>query len=144
MLKKKVLANDVIKGTPTRPGRNYEIQNRLNRLKDRQEPKNNNNNDLSPPPSPPFFPPLLPHYSYHLHQHHFNPYHQFLICFNHKLPEQPIIFSLHHRFLIRFNHQLPEQTKILEIFISLHSFLLSTNLALKGHQITYLALTLLC
>ena len=60
-VKKKVLANDVIKGAPTLPSRDYEIQNRLNRLKDCQEPKNNNNNNLSPPPSllppPPPSPP---------------------------------------------------------------------------------------
>ena len=55
-VKIKVLANGVIKGVPTPPSRDYEIH-RLNRLKDRQEPKNNNNNNLSPPPSPPFFPP---------------------------------------------------------------------------------------
>ena len=29
----------------------------MNRLNDRQEPKNNNNNNLLPPPSPPFFSP---------------------------------------------------------------------------------------
>ena len=63
-VKRKVLANDIIKGAPTPPSRDYEIQNRLNRLKERQEPKNNNNNTLSPPPSPlppspsaPFIPP---------------------------------------------------------------------------------------
>ena len=55
-VKKKVLANDVIKGALTPPSRDYEIQNRFNRLKDCQEPKNNNNNNLSPPPSQPFFP----------------------------------------------------------------------------------------
>ena len=81
-VKKKVLASDLTKGAPTPPGRHCEIQNRLNRLKDCQEPKNNNNNNLSPPPSPPFFLPILLHCSYHLHQHHLNPYQRFLIPFN--------------------------------------------------------------
>ena len=59
-VKEKVLASDLIKGAPTPPGKHYEIQNRLNRSKDRQEPKTNNNNNLSPPPSPPFFSPSPP------------------------------------------------------------------------------------
>ena len=59
-VKKKVLANDVIKGAPTLPSRDYEIQNHLNRLKDCQEPRNNNNNNVSPPPSSPFFSPSSP------------------------------------------------------------------------------------
>ena len=53
---KKVLAKDVIKEAPTPPRRDYEIQHRLNKLKNCQEPKNNNNNNLSPPTSPPFSP----------------------------------------------------------------------------------------
>ena len=59
-VKKKVFASDLIKGAPTTRGRHYEIQNRLNRLKDRQEPKNNNNHNLSPLPFPPFSPPFPP------------------------------------------------------------------------------------
>ena len=55
----KVLALDVMKGSQTSP-RDYEIQNQLSTLKNRQEPKNNNNNNLSPPPSSPFFSPSPP------------------------------------------------------------------------------------
>ena len=38
------------------------LKNRLNKLKDRSEPKDDddNNNNLSPPPSPPSFPPQPP------------------------------------------------------------------------------------
>ena len=56
MLKKKVLYSDLIKGTPTPPEKDSEIQKRLDRLRDRQEPGTSNN--LSPPPSPPSFFPL--------------------------------------------------------------------------------------
>ena len=50
-VKKKDITSDTLnKSAPAPPGRYYEIQNRLNRLKDRQEP----------PPYPPFFPPSLP------------------------------------------------------------------------------------
>ena len=50
-VKKKDITSDTLnKSAPAPPGTYYEIQNRLNRLKDRQEP----------PPSPPFFPPSPP------------------------------------------------------------------------------------
>ena len=54
-VKKKVLASDLIKGAPTPPGKDPEIQKRLDRLRDSQETGPSNN--LSPPPSPPSFSP---------------------------------------------------------------------------------------
>ena len=51
---RKNLSSDLIKQAPTPPGVNNAIRNRLNRLRDRQEPKSDNN--LSPPPSSPAFP----------------------------------------------------------------------------------------
>ena len=53
---KKVLASDLIKQAPGPPGEDFAIRNRLNKLRDRQEPTNNNNN-ISPPTSPPALPP---------------------------------------------------------------------------------------
>ena len=56
---KKSLASDLIKNASGPPGQNFEIEKRLNKLKD-FEPinrNNNNNNNLTPPPSPPSFPP---------------------------------------------------------------------------------------
>ena len=55
MLKKKVLASDLIKGASTPLGKDPEIKKRLDRLRDRQEPGPSNN--LLPPPSPPSFSP---------------------------------------------------------------------------------------
>ena len=57
-MQKKVLASYLLKGAPITSGKNYEIPKRLDRLRDRQEPKsnnsnNNNSNNISPPPSPP-------------------------------------------------------------------------------------------
>ena len=52
-VKKKILASDLIKGAPTPPGKDPEIQKLLDRLRDRQEPGPSNN--LLPPPSPPSF-----------------------------------------------------------------------------------------
>ena len=66
---KKVLASDLMKNAPAPPGKDYATQNRLNRLRDVQEPtNNNNNNNIFPLPSPPalplgprpFIPPLPP------------------------------------------------------------------------------------
>ena len=55
---KKNLSSDLIKQTPTPPGFDMAIRNRLNRIKDRQKPTDDNN--LSLPPSPPAFPPPPP------------------------------------------------------------------------------------
>ena len=67
---KKSLASDLIKNAPGPPGKNFEIEKRLNKLKD-FEPieKNNSNNDLSPPPSPPSFPRSNVFFDCHHHHH---------------------------------------------------------------------------
>ena len=52
---KKNLSSVLVKKAPTPPGVDIALRNRLNRLRDRQEPTYDNN--LSPPPSPPAFPP---------------------------------------------------------------------------------------
>ena len=56
---RRALASDHIKNAPGTPGQDYAIQNRLNRLRDVQQPTNNynNNNNISPPPLPPALPP---------------------------------------------------------------------------------------
>ena len=84
---KKLATRDLVKNAPGIPGQDFEIQNRLNRLRNIDtEPKNNNNNNnknnLSPPSSPPlvspstgpFIPPPPPP---------LNPHRQFVIHFNH-------------------------------------------------------------
>ena len=54
---KKSLASDLIKNASGPPGQNFEIEKRLNKLKDFEPIDNNNdNNYLSPSPSPPSFP----------------------------------------------------------------------------------------
>ena len=42
---KKDIANELIKKAPRPPGIDFEIQNRLKKLRNRQEPKGNNNNN---------------------------------------------------------------------------------------------------
>ena len=54
---KKDIASELIKNVPRPPGIDSVIRNRLNKLKDRPEPKDNNNNNFSPPPPPPPPPP---------------------------------------------------------------------------------------
>ena len=68
MLERKNLSSDLIKQAPTPPGVDVAIRNQLNRLRDRQEPKDDNNLSLPPPapgtsrgfplPLPPSFQPL--------------------------------------------------------------------------------------
>ena len=58
MLKKKVLASELIRGATTPPGKDPEIKKCLDRLRDRQERRPSNN--LSPPPPPSFSPPPGP------------------------------------------------------------------------------------
>ena len=53
---KKDTASELIKKSPRAPGVNFTIRRRLDKLKDRPEPKGSNNN-ISPPPSPPPQPP---------------------------------------------------------------------------------------
>ena len=53
---KKDSASDLMKKALRPPGLDINLRNRLNKLKDRPEPKNDNNN-LFPPPSPPPQPP---------------------------------------------------------------------------------------
>ena len=48
---KKDVASDLIKKAPWPPGLDFTIQNRLNKLKERNE--TGGSNDLSPPPSSP-------------------------------------------------------------------------------------------
>ena len=52
MSKKKVDASDLIKGAPTAPVKNFELQKRLDRLRNKKEPTRRKNN-LSPLTSPP-------------------------------------------------------------------------------------------
>ena len=56
----KVSGSDLIKHTPGPPGQAFALRNRLNKLRDRQKPKNNNSNNISPPPSLPALPPPGP------------------------------------------------------------------------------------
>ena len=56
---KKDVASDLIKKAARPPGLDITFINRLNKLKNRSEPKDDNNN-LSPPPSPPPRPPPTP------------------------------------------------------------------------------------
>ena len=49
---KKDIASELIKNAPRPPGIDSAIRNRLNKLKDRREPKDNNNNNFLPPPPP--------------------------------------------------------------------------------------------
>ena len=53
----KKLVSDLIKQAPGPPGIDYALRNRLNKLRDRQEPPDNNN--ISPLPSTPVLPPGL-------------------------------------------------------------------------------------
>ena len=55
---KKDVASDLVKIAPRQPGLDTPLRNRLNRLKDRPEPKHGNY-DLSPTPSPSPQPPPL-------------------------------------------------------------------------------------
>ena len=55
---KKDVADKLIKKAPPPPGTDFAIQNTLDKLRNRSEPKDNNYNNFSPPPSPP--PPLFP------------------------------------------------------------------------------------
>ena len=59
---KKDVTSELVKKAPRPPIFDDYLKNRLNKLKDRPEPKNDDDNDnnLSPPPSPPSFPPPLP------------------------------------------------------------------------------------
>ena len=78
---KKDNASELIKKVPQPPGIHFAIQNRFDKLSNRQKPKDNNNNiinnnnnnnnnnsknNLSPPPSPPpsLFPPPPPSTSF--------------------------------------------------------------------------------
>ena len=53
---KKDVASKLMKKAPRPPILDDYLKNRLNKLKDRPEPKDDDNNNLSPPPSPPSFP----------------------------------------------------------------------------------------
>ena len=118
-VKKKVLAGDLIKATPTSPKKDLEIQKRLDRLRDRQEP--GPSNSISPPPSPPSFcpppgpfilPPPLP----------FQPPHSIFNSFQQPPPRSDNNFGnsmFQHNF-----HQLVFQREV--------------------HQVIYLVLRLLC
>ena len=117
-VKKKILASDLMKGVPTRPGKDPEIQKRLDRLRDRQEPAPSDN--LALHPSPPSFPPPLDR-SYH-------PYHRH--------------FSLHLQFLLHSNHHPLDQTIILEIFMFQYNFH-QLVFQRKVHQVIFLVLKLL-
>ena len=56
-LGQKVSGNNLIKHTPGPPGQDFALRNRLNKLRDRQKPKNNNSNNISPPRSLSALPP---------------------------------------------------------------------------------------
>ena len=56
MLEKKDIASELLKNAPRLPGIDLAIRNRLNKVKDRPEPKDNNSN-FSPPSSPTSPPP---------------------------------------------------------------------------------------
>ena len=53
---KKDVTSELVKKAPRPPIFDNYLKNRLNKLKDRPEPKDDDNNNLSPPPSPPSFP----------------------------------------------------------------------------------------
>ena len=57
---KKDIASELIKKAPRPPIFDDYLKDRLNKLKDRPEPKDNNDNNLSSPPSPTSFPPPPP------------------------------------------------------------------------------------
>ena len=97
---KKDIASELIKKAPRPAIFDDYLKDRLNKLKDRPEPKDNDDNNLSSPPSPHFH--LLHHHHNHLQDHH----HHCLLFFHHHqqdfknhylnhLVDQVILFPFH-------------------------------------------------